>query len=104
MSKLVSVLNETGKGFYIVEKNQNIYSVANEFSTTVPLILQQNGKYLTEKRQFLYIEKQPKTYTITPTDTTESLQKKLGVTVEKLLKINGVKYLYPGLTVILTNE
>ena len=102
MEKLkLACLDKTGN-FYVVCKGDNLRTIAEKFSTTENLII--NDNYLKNPIKIgekLYIKSYKKTYQVSPCDTLKSIALKFNVSEQKILEINKITYIYAGERIVI---
>ena len=102
MEKLKGFLYSDLGCVYVVEEGDTLSSIAEDFSTTEHLIIQDNFlKNHIKTGDKLYVKSYQKTYVVTPYDTVKSISLKFGVTAEKLLEINKIIYIYVGERIVI---
>ena len=90
------------KIFYRVRKNQNLLEISNRFNVDVfSVILDNNLVSDVEDGDLLIINKTDGiTYSVTPSDTLESIAKKFNTTKESLLHKNrSIPYVFYGIKI-----
>lgn len=89
------------KFFYRAEKGDTVFSLSNRFSVPPTKLISLNRlcREISEG-DLLYIESaEGCLYKVKPFDTAKSVSEKFCVSEEKILKDNGVEYLFYGLTI-----
>lgn len=89
------------KFFYRAEKGDTVFSLSNRFSVPPTKLISLNRlcREICEG-DLLYIESvEGCLYKVKPFDTAKSVSEKFCVSEEKILKDNGVEYLFYGLTI-----
>ncbi len=91
------------KFFYRAEKGDTVFSLSNRFSIPATKLITLNRLVKEiEEGDLLYIESVDGClYKVKPFDTAKSVSEKFCVSEQKILKENGVEYLFYGLTIII---
>ncbi len=101
MEKLENAIIKNGKGFYFVEENETLSTVAEKFSTTERVIFVENSLKNQEiSGKILYIRTFKKIYKVDVFDTIETVCEKFKISKEIFKKINYVDYVFCGQRVI----
>ncbi len=101
MEKLENVIIKNGKGFYFVEENETLSTVAKKFSTTERIIFVENALKNQEiSGRILYIKTFEKIYQVDVFDTIDTVCDKFKISKEVFKKINYVDYVFCGQMVI----
>jgi LysM repeat protein len=87
------------KFFYRVQEGDSLFSISEKFNIPACVIIKLNNlKKEVSLGDILYLEYCEKIrYKVKLFDTAESVAQKFGVDKDKLLKENGVKYLFYGI-------
>ena len=102
---------ELGSFVYLVEPGDTLYSIANKFNTTIPIILRFNPNInpnVIYVGQAVFIAESPPEaiiYTVKPGDTLYSIAKRHRTLVKNLVVFNYIdasSYLHPGQRLVVT--
>lgn len=97
MEKLKDVNINAKERVYSVQEGDTLRGIAKRFSTTERLIICDNFlKNPIKTGARLYIKSYEKIYIVTPCDTLEKLALNFGVSVQEILEINKILYIYAG--------
>lgn len=91
------------KFFYRVIDSDSVLSLAARFNVP-PIVIIKDNALTAEVRDgdVVFIQRAGgKTYTATPFDTVESVAEKFRVEANAIRELNGVEYLFYGLTVVI---
>lgn len=84
---------------YIIEKGDNLYNIAKKYSTDLETLQYLNGleadDYIYPGQKIMIPKKNVGMYIVNENETLNSVSKKLGVSVEDLIKSNEKIYLSP---------
>ena len=84
---------------YIIEKGDNLYNIAKKYSTDLETLQHLNGleadDYIYPGQKIMIPKKNTGMYIVNEDETLNSVSKKLGVSVEDLIKNNEKIYLSP---------
>ena len=91
------------KFFYRVVKGDSIAALSSRFNLPQTVIIKDNNlsREITEGDVVFIRVAAGKTYRVQPFDTLESVAERFNVSAETLAQINGVDYLFYGLTLII---
>ena len=102
MENLKGVFGSENECVYIVEDGDTLRSIAENFSTTEHLIIEDNFlKNQIKTGDKLYIKTYQKIYIVTPYDTLNGIALKFGVTTQSLLETNKILYIYAGERIVI---
>ncbi len=105
MEKLESIILKNGKGFYFVEENETLFSIAKKFSTTERVIFVENVLKNEEiSGKILYVKTYRKIYEVGAFDTIDTVCDKFKISKEVFKKINYVDYVFCGQRVIVDEK
>ncbi len=95
--------NGMEKFFYRVVKGDSIAALSSRFNLPQTVIIKDNNlsREITEGDVVFIRAAAGKTYRVQPFDTLERVAERFNVSAETLAKINGVDYLFYGLTLII---
>lgn len=90
-----SFYNEKGFVYYI--DGESLEDIADEFTTTVRLIITDNNlEGEPNVGDMIYVKPHSKSYIVRPEDSLKSISVKFNTTEEEILRINRVEYIYSG--------
>ena len=84
---------------YIIEKGDTLYNIAKKYSTNFKILQQLNGleadDYVYPGQKILIPKGDMEIYIVNENETLIDVSKKLGISIDNLLKYNSKIYLYP---------
>jgi LysM repeat protein len=102
---------ELGSFVYVIEPTDTLYSIANKFNTTIPIILKFNPNInpnVIYIGQAIFIAESPPEaiiYTVKPGDTLYSIAQRYGTYVQNLITFNYLtpsSPIFPGQKLVVT--
>ncbi len=95
------------KFFYRAQKGDTVFALSQKFSIPTIKIISSNGltKEISEG-DLLYLEQVDNAmlYKVAIFDTADSIAQKFNISKQRLLDLNGVDYVYYGLTIVVDCE
>lgn len=97
MSELLFLYSNCGKIVYRVSEDENLFDICKKFNQTPVKIIADNCLEGAPKaNSLIYVERgSQRIYTVKVGDTLEKIAKASKMSVDELLEVNGIQYIFP---------